>query len=250
MTYPLKKQRIEVFGLTNFERAYALQGDVSSLCETNRIKVENKQELFKDLCEQVKLLEDAVEEYNTLSGAGNLLNKIADARVKKAIDFIAMAVNDTLQKVFKDDFKQIVVEITSHMDTYPQLNFLLQNPDGLQRNLKTQEGDGLSQIISLLSTICLLYISGGRRFMLLDEVLNGLHPTALKVIEEILTVFEDKLGFQFMMINHGYTPNRGAVYHIDKQGGTTYCRGVELVGYDEDGIENTEESEESEELQL
>ena len=119
------------------------------------------------------------------------------------------------------------------MDAYPQLNFVLQNPDGMKRNLKTQEGDGLGQIISLLATMCLLYISGGRRFMLLDEVLNGLHPDALELIDEILTVFEDRLGFQFLMINHGYTLNRGAIYHLGKQNDTTFCRDVELIGYDE-----------------
>ena len=219
--------------LDNYTRATILQSRLNELVESNKVKCAEKQSYFDEFADAIKKLEQAVEDYNTLSSAGNLLNKIADGRVKKAIDFIATAVNDALLKVFKDDFKQIKVEISSHMDAYPQLNFVLQNPDGMKRNLKTQEGDGLGQIISLLATMCLLYISGGRRFMLLDEVLNGLHPNALELIDEILTVFEDRLGFQFLMINHGYTPNRGVIYHLGKQNDTTFCRDVELIGYDE-----------------
>lgn len=203
----------------------------TTLIHENKVKEKDKLELMYEVKELNASITEDNKELNQIIDAGNLLTKLADSRVKKALDFIVKIINDTLIKLFPNDFKAIQVEMDAYHETYPQMRLKLITANDKVRSLKTQEGNGVSQIVSLLYIICLIYISGYRRFVHIDEVLNGLHPDAWELIDDILKLFEEKLDFQFIITQHGYEPKNGRVVYLKKtpNGMTEVARVCDVV---------------------
>ncbi len=210
----------------------SLKGD--KLIHENELKEKEKKGLLNEISEMNREITENHKELQTVIEACNLLTKLADARVKKGLDFIVKIINDTLIKLFPEDFKALRVEMDAYHETYPQMRLTLITSKDRVRSLKTQEGNGVSQVISLLYILCLLYISGYRRFIHIDEVLNGLHPDAWALIDDILKLFEDKLGYQFIITQHGYTPKNGRVVVLKK--GKNGMTTVDSVYEIEDGV--------------
>lgn len=204
------------------------------LVHENSLKEKDKVSLLNDISKMNKTITDLNIELNSVVEACNLLTKLADTRVKKGLDFIVKIINDTLIKLFPEDFKALKVDMDAYHETYPQMRLTLITSKDKVRSLKTQEGNGVSQVISLLYILCLLYISGYRRFIHIDEVLNGLHPDAWALIDDILKLFEDKLGYQFIITQHGYTPKNGRVIVLKK--GNTGMTCVDSIYEIENGI--------------
>jgi hypothetical protein len=224
------------------EKMGSLNTVADRLIVENEMKEKSKLVLLQDVAEINKLIESEIKKQITTVEACNLLTKLADSRVKKALNFIVTIINDTLSKLFPDDFKKIEVEMDAYHETYPQMRLKLINSKGKVRSLKTQEGTGVSQIISIFYIICLIYITGYRRFVHLDEVLNGLHTDAWEMVDDILKLFEDKLGFQFIITQHNYIPKNGRMYYLAKDNHevTYVSKIVDMVDGEEIIVEDNE----------
>ena len=85
--------------------------------------------------------------------------------------------------------------------------------------------------------ICLIEIRKGRRLLILDERLNGLHSRAKKVLAEILKIFAEG-GFQFIFIEYSLD-DLGKIYNIENRNGKSVPVYIEK-GYADDIIYSEE----------
>ena len=131
---------------------------------------------------------------------------------------------------------------------------LLINGLGDELDLDLQEGDGIKQIISVMYVICLIEIRKGRRLLILDERLNGLHARAKQVLAEIIKIFAEG-GFQFIFVEYSLN-SIGKIYNIETRGDAStpvyvecnysddlvYIEDADLSILDKDYVDDTEEA--------
>ena len=100
--------------------------------------------------------------------------------------------------------------------------------------------------------ICLIEIRKGRRILILDERLNGLHKSAKSIISNIIKIFV-KGGFQFIFVEYSLN-DIGKIYNVEKRGkesrivslegeysdDTIYIDDVDLSALDKDYVDDTE----------
>ena len=79
-----------------------------------------------------------------------------------------------------------------------------------------QSGTGLSQVVSFMFAICLIEIRKGRRLLILDERLNGLHKEAKRILSKVIEIFAEG-GFQFIFVEYGLN-NIGKIYNVEHRG--------------------------------
>ena len=97
-----------------------------------------------------------------------------------------------------------------------------------------QSGTGLQQIVSVLFTICLIEIRKGRRFLILDEKLSGLHKSAKRIMSEILQIFTEG-GFQFIFVEYSLN-DFGKIYNVEKPGMVSKIYDLEGDDYDDTSV--------------
>lgn len=148
--------------------------------------------------------------------AQRLLSTISDDNTDKTLNFITGMVNKVLAEIFPTDTKHIYMKKKLFAGSKPHINIELINGEGNTIDLTLQEGAGISQIISVMYVICLIEIRKGRRFLMLDEMLNGLHAEAKRVLAEIIKIFSEG-GFQFIFVEYSLN-NLGKIYNVEKRG--------------------------------
>ena len=74
-------------------------------------------------------------------------------------------------------------------------------------------------------------IRKGRRILLADELLNGVHPVAKRIIFDIIKIFAEE-GFQFAFVEYG-VDDVGKIYLVEKPNETATVSPL-------DGIYNNE----------
>lgn len=185
------------------------------------------EESMRATCKQLVTINEFIRQKGSnialLKSAANLLSQVMDQGLANAVSFITEVINDALRKVFPRDIKKIKLELSPYNASHPQLNLVLMTKQGLRR-LKTQEGTGLKQIISVLYIMCLIFLGGGRKFVFLDEVLDGLHEDAMEIMDTLLDIFVSDLGFQIMLAEHGYPvgENTNPYYIIKTENGSVF----------------------------
>lgn len=153
------------------------------------------------------------EAYDIATHAIEILKELSDNAVRDAYTFIEASINDALQKMFKGTTRKIHIHEYLRDEKYPQLEIELHVGNGIVRSLKADSGHGIAQIISLLSILCLIVLTGGRRIMCIDEVISGLSVKNRQIVTEILWSFTE-IGFQFIIVEHGYIPRGAKVYSM------------------------------------
>lgn len=160
---------------------------------------------------RISYLNEASEIYEKIGvyeGANKLLNAVSDKTLGAMLDTVTSAVNNVLAEMFRnsgDTYEiRLVKGLYAGRIAHMKLE-LMQN--GNPRDLNLQSGDGIKQVISFLFITLLISVSGGRRLIIMDEVLNGLSPEAAEGAVAALFKTFAKNGFQFIMVDQGrYNP--------------------------------------------
>ena len=69
----------------------------------------------------------------------------------------------------------------------------------------------------LFRSICLIHITHSRKILVMDEIISGLSVHNREVVADILWQFT-KVGFQFIVNEHGFVPKGSKVYHLEMVG--------------------------------
>lgn len=186
----------------------------------------SQQELLKQTRE--KFLASAAEHNETIQTlsaalkdnkeAMALLNTVKDMNTAQSYAFIEHNLNIALEKVFSGSVRRIRLVEGTYNGKYPELKLELVTENGVKRSLKTDSGHGMRQVVSLLCTLCLICVSGARRFLVLDEVLTGLSAESRKAVDDILWAFAG-IGFQFLIVEHGFIARGSQVYELKLENG-------------------------------
>ena len=159
-------------------------------------------------------LDSMNKQYITMLEAQQLLTTVSDDNTNLVLDYITGIINKTLGELFPHDNRRIFLEKTMYQGQYAHINIKLTGTNGKKRDLQLQSGTGLRQTISFLFILSLIEIRKGRRFLLADELLSGLHPEAKRIIMDIVKIFAEE-GFQFAFVEYGVN-DVGRVYIVEK----------------------------------
>lgn len=163
------------------------------------------------------------EKLKVASEALVILGKQSDGIVDKSYKFIESNLNMALAKIFTGKTRSIKLREDIGRNNTPVLEFDLIENGGIVRNLKSDSGHGVEQVVSLLSILCLICINGGRRLMVLDEVMSGMDADTRRVINDILWSFTT-IGFQFVVSEHGFVPEGAYVHLLMNDGTASYVK--------------------------
>lgn len=212
------------------------------LDDIDRIKADNeaakiaREKLEKNILELGKKIKDDQEELDIVTHAIEILRGVSDETVKDAYKFIEKNLNMALERMFKNSVRKIEIKESIRNNQYPQLNFILHVGNGKVRSLKSDSGHGIAQIVSFLSILCLIVITKSRRIVVMDEVISGVSVRNRMIIAEIMWTFVE-IGFQFIVNEHGFIPERSKVYHLEMVGDVSHVkqtyiakRGIYLQG--------------------
>lgn len=170
--------------------------------------IQNK---INELYEQ---LGDMNNQYAVMNEAQSLLSTVSDANTQAVLDYITGIINKTLGELFPHDSRRIFLEKKMFAGSKAHINIKLTGTNGVARDLTLQSGTGLRQVISFLFLLSLIEIRKGRRILLMDELLSGLHPEAKRIVMDIVTIFAED-GFQFAFVEYGVN-NVGRKYIVEK----------------------------------
>lgn len=161
-------------------------------------------------------LNDMNIQYVNMVEAQQLLTTVSDANTTAVLDYITGVINKTLGELFPHDSRRIYLEKTMYQGQHAHINIKLTGTNGKTRDLTLQSGTGLRQVISFLFVLSLIEIRKGRRLLIADELLSGLHPVAKEVIIDVIKIFAEE-GFQFAFVEYGVN-DLGKVYLVEKPG--------------------------------
>jgi DNA repair exonuclease SbcCD ATPase subunit len=186
---------------------------------------QRSQQITKERLEtQLKQMQDesndCAEKLDICMNAIGILTTLSDSTVRKSCDFITDSINSALEKIFTNSRKRIKITEGIRGNT-PQLEMeLYENDDTTPLSLRDDSGHGVSQIISLLCSLCLIAITGKRRLFIMDEITSGLSSKAREIVSEIMNEFTT-IGFQFIVSEHGFIPKGSKVYVLESNGNTS-----------------------------
>ena len=161
-------------------------------------------------------IKSAQADYVNLIDAQKLLSAVSDDNTEKTLDFITGMVNKVLTEMFSVDTPRIVLTKRLYAGSRPHINVELIDGSGNSLDMALQSGTGISQVVSFMYAICLIEIRKGRRLLIMDERLNGLHKEAKRVLSEVIKIFA-KGGFQFIFVEYGLN-HIGKIYNVEKKG--------------------------------
>lgn len=161
-------------------------------------------------------LSDMNTQYVNMIEAQQLLTTVSDSNTTAVLDYITGIINKTLGELFPHDSRRIYLEKSMYQGQHAHINIKLTGTNGKTRDLTLQSGTGLRQVISFLFVLSLIEIRKGRRLLIADELLSGLHPEAKRIVTDIISIFASE-GFQFAFVEYGVN-NLGKVYLVEKPG--------------------------------
>lgn len=174
----------------------------------------------KALESKVKTLRGQLLESQTLYvqmlEAQKLLATVSEDNTRITLDFITGMVNKVLAEIFPNAPCKIKMTKKLFAGSKPHVIVELIDAEGNILDTSDQCGDGLNQVISFMYVICLIEIRKGRRLLILDERLNGLHKAAKSIISSIIKIFVEG-GFQFIFVEYSLN-DIGKIYNVEKRG--------------------------------
>ena len=163
-------------------------------------KLDTKEKIRLQLEEVTKELEEKGQTLEDMIRAATILGNVADENTQSVLTKITGIINSALAEMFMEDKRRISITQTMYRNVYPHFVVELETEEGIKRSFK-QSGTGLAQVISFLFTVCLIDARKGRQLVVMDELLNGLHPDAKIIIKNLIKVLSNN--FQFVIVEYG-----------------------------------------------
>lgn len=179
-----------------------------------RFEIEQRDSNIQKAEKIQETIADLEKKYVDMLEAQQLLSTISEENSNKVLSYITSIINRALSELFPHDTRRVYLEKTLHANQHAHINVVLETSDGRKRDLTIQSGTGLRQVISFLFVLSLIEIRKGRRLLMMDELLSGLHPEAKSVVKRIMTIFAEE-GFQFVMVEYGIN-DLGKIYLVEK----------------------------------
>ena len=173
-----------------------------------------KKKLEESIARKKEELVEAQREYVNLIDAQRVLSAVSDDNTDATLKFISGVINKTLAEIFKGDTRCIHLSKKLYGGSRPHIVVELENGKGQKLDMSVQSGTGLRQIVSVLFVICLIEVRKGRRLVILDERLSGLHKEAKRILSEIIKIFAEG-GFQFIFVEYTLS-SIGKLYNVEK----------------------------------
>lgn len=180
-------------------------------------KLKNQKMIEQSIDGYKKTIKEKSEDLDIVTNAVAILSSVSDESVSTNYKFIEDNVNLALQRVFPDKVRQIKLS-ESMRGAYPQLEFRMVTENNVIRTIKSDSGHGIAQIVSILCLLSLIVIRGERKFVALDEMTSGMSGNTRAVLDSILWAFAE-IGFQFLLVDHGYIPKGAKVYILKDTNG-------------------------------
>ena len=204
-----------------------------ALARLNR-DLKDKQKLEKRIAEKKEELKKAQQDYVNLLNAQKLLSTVSDDNTESTLLFVSGVINKALAERFKGDTRRIFLSRKLYGGSKPHIVVELENGKGERLDMSIQSGTGLRQIVSVLFVICLIEVRKGRRLLILDERLSGLHSEAKRILSEIIKIFSEG-GFQFIFVEYSLN-TLGKLYNVEKPGNEAKVYALDGVEYSNDDV--------------
>lgn len=201
--------------LSKMEDIDILLKDSREFLANQRTKLESKKDIKQRLEDTLVELKEKGQDFDDMVRASTILGNVADDNTQFILGKITGVINSALAEMFREDKRKISIKQVMYRNVYPHFIVELETEDGIKRSFK-QSGTGLAQVISFLFTVCLIDARKGRKIVVMDELLNGLHPDAKNIIKNLIQVLSDK--FQFVIVEYGV--DIGKQYQVVKTGST------------------------------
>ena len=235
---------------------YAQKDFYSSTISVLQNNLKKKRNLEKKVAKLNQQLLESQTLYVRMINAQKLLSPVSDANTRQTLEFITGMVNKVLAEIFPNDPHYIKLEKKLFAGSKPHIVVELHDGEDNVLDMSIQCGTGLTQVISFMYVICLIEIRKGRRLLILDERLNGLHKQAKAIITEIIKIFT-KGGFQFIFVEYSLN-DLGKIYNVEKKNKVAklvavegdyaddmvYLSDVDLGALDKDYVEEDDYTEE------
>lgn len=203
------------------------------LASLNR-DLKDKERLEKRVSQRRKELAEAQQDYVNLANAQKLLSTVSDDNTEATLLFVSGVINKALSEIFKGDTRRIFLSKKLYGGTKPHIVVELENGKGERLDMSIQSGTGLRQIISVLFVICLIEVRKGRRLLILDERLSGLHSEAKRILSEIINIFAEG-GFQFIFVEYSLN-SLGKLYNVEKPSNEAKVYALDGIEYSNDDV--------------
>lgn len=194
----------------------------------------DKQKLEKRVAERKRELVKAQQDYVNLLSAQKLLSTVSDDNTESTLLFVSGVINKALAEIFKGDTRRIFLSKKVYGGCRPHIVVEMENGKGEKLDMSIQSGTGLRQIISVLFVICLIEVRKGRRLLILDERLSGLHFEAKRIFSEIINIFSEG-GFQFIFVEYNLN-TLGKLYNVEKPGNEAKVYALDGIEYSNDDV--------------
>ena len=208
------KQKLVDAGNTSIKYR-ALQAEAEAL--------QAEETLLAATLEQLKAKQD------TYIRASNLLGLVSDEMTQTALNDVTAIVNKALLVLYPEGNRQIKINKIVYRKKYQHYNVDLIVDGGKIRSFK-QSGSGLKQVIAFLLLLSFVDARGGRKLIVMDEILPGLHSTGKAIVKALMQAVSDRfqfvviaydfdIGDEFEVVRHGetatITPYAGNHYYAD-----------------------------------
>lgn len=152
------------------QKANAFISVVGQIELENAAAIKSKEALETSINELMENNKNNKEALDIATHAIEILRQVSDEAVSQAYGFLEQSLNASLERMFEHTTRKIEIKESIRNNQYPQLELILHVGNGKTRSLKTDSGHGLAQIVSLLSILSLIVITGSRRILVMASV--------------------------------------------------------------------------------
>lgn len=210
----------------------------ADLISTTKSIIKEKEAGKKKLASLRKYNLENEKEIDTLKDVQKVLSTISDDNLSKTLDYITDIINKALGEIFKGDTRRVSLHKELYGGQHSHINLELVTGNGVVRDISLQSGTGLRQTVSFLYTLAMIEIQGGRKVLVMDELLSGVHPRAKEVLLDLMKIFSEE-GFQFVMVEYGVN-DFGKMYLVENDKGDASVVELDKVYKDEIFLDEVE----------